>query len=140
MLDFPRWKVWSIWAIVIAGILFAVPSLLPSQARQYWPSWLPQSTIHLGLDLAGGSQLLLEADLSDFRKQRLQAMEETVTTEMRRDPRIGISDVSTSGDRLTFTVRDPGQVDAAVERLRAITQPVGLTVDELVRKLTPLIL
>ena len=127
MLDFPRWKVWSIWGIIIIGILFAIPSLLPSQARQYWPSFLPQSTIHLGLDLAGGSQLLLEADLSDFRKQRLQAMEDTVATELRRSPRIDIGDVSTSGDRLSFAVRDPGQVDDAVERLRAITQPVGLT-------------
>jgi preprotein translocase subunit SecD len=128
VLDFPRWKVWSIWAVVILGILFSIPSLLPSQARQYWPSWLPQSTIHLGLDLAGGSQLLLEADLSDFTKQRLQSMEETVTTEMRRtDPRIPVSDVSTSGGQVSFTVTDPTMVDSAVERLRAITQPVGLT-------------
>lgn len=128
MLDFPRWKVFSIWAVVLLGILFAIPSMLPSQARQYWPSPLPQATIHLGLDLAGGSQLLLEADLSDFEKQRLQAMEETVTMEMRRaDPRIPIADVATSGGRVSFSVTDPTLVDAAVERLRAITEPVGLT-------------
>jgi len=128
MLDFPRWKVFSIWAVVLVGILFAIPSLLPQQARQYWPSFLPQATIHLGLDLAGGSQLLLESDLRDFTKQRLEAMEETVTMEMRRvEPRVPISDLSSSGGRISFTVTDPTLVDAAVERLRAVTQGVGLT-------------
>ncbi len=128
MLDFPRWKVISIWAVVLFGILFSIPSLLPQSARDHWPSFLPHSTINLGLDLAGGSHLLLEADQSDLLKQRLQSMEDTVTTEMRRgDPPIQISGVSTSGGRVSFTVRDQNQVDAAVERMRSVTQPVGLT-------------
>lgn len=128
MLDFPRWKVFSIWAVVLLGILFAIPSLLPAQAVERWPSWLPSARISLGLDLAGGSQLLLEADAPDLTKQRLQTMEETVATEMRRgDPPIPISDVSTSGGRVSFVVADPTRVDAAVERMRTVTQPVGLT-------------
>ena len=128
MLDFPRWKVISIWAIVLIGILFSIPSLIPPSARQHWPSFLPHSTISLGLDLAGGSHLLLEADLQDLTKQRLQTLEDTVTTEMGRgDPRIAISDVSTSGGRVSFLVTDPTQVDAAVERMRSITKGVGLT-------------
>ena len=128
MLDFPRWKVLGIWAVVALGILFAIPSMLPASAHKYWPSWLPQSQINLGLDLAGGSQLLLEADAQDLQKQRLQSMEDTVQTEMRRgDPPIAVADTSTSGGRVSFAVRDPSQVDAAVERMRTITQPVGLT-------------
>src|SRR6188472_735939 len=128
MLDFPRWKVISIWAIVLIGILFSIPSLLPSSARQHWPSFLPHSTISLGLDLAGGSHLLYEADIQDLNKQRLQTMEDTVTSEMGRgDTRIAISDISTSGGRVSFIVTDPTQVDSAVERMRSVTQGVGLT-------------
>jgi preprotein translocase subunit SecD len=128
VLDFPRWKVWSIWAVVLLGILFAVPSLVPKQFEDRWPSWLPSARISLGLDLAGGSQLLLEADSLDASKQRLQAMEDTVTTEMRRgDPPIQISDISTSGGRVSFAVTNPAQVDSAVERMRTVTRPVGLT-------------
>jgi preprotein translocase subunit SecD len=128
MLDFPRWKVFSIWAVIALGILFAIPSMVPSQVREQLPAFLPNSTINLGLDLAGGSHLLLEADAQDLTKQRLQSMEDTVATEMRRgEPRIPISDVSTSGGRVSFTVREPTLVDSAVERLRAITQPIGMT-------------
>jgi len=128
MLDFPRWKVWAVSLTILVGILFAVPSLIAgSKLADRYPSWLPSAQINLGLDLAGGSHLLLEADLNDAVKQRLSLMEETVATEMRRDPRIEIGDVSSSGGRLSFMVRDPRQVDAAVERMRTVTRPVGLT-------------
>jgi preprotein translocase subunit SecD len=127
MHDFPRWKVWLISLTIIVGIFFAIPSLLPASARNYWPSWLPNERISLGLDLAGGSQLLLEADANDAAKQRIQSMEDSVTTELRRSPRIDVGDISVAGGRLSFMVRNPRQVDAAVERLRALTRPVGLT-------------
>jgi preprotein translocase subunit SecD len=54
-------------------------------------------------------------------------MEDSVTTELRRDPRIEIGDISTSGGKLSFLVRDPTQVDAAVDRMRNLTKPVALT-------------
>lgn len=128
MLEFPRWKVWLVSFIVALGVLFSIPSLIAgTQAAQYWPKWLPQYRISLGLDLAGGSHLLLEADANDALKSRLQSMEDSVSTELRRDPRIDIGDISTSGGRLSFLVRNPTQVDAAVERMRTLTRPVGLT-------------
>jgi preprotein translocase subunit SecD len=98
MLDFPRWKVWLVSLTVLVGILLAVPSLLPEKEVERWPDWIPSARINLGLDIAGGSQLLLEADLEDASKQRLQAKEDEVTTELRRgEPRIDFGDVSTSG-------------------------------------------
>jgi len=129
MLDFPRWKIWAVSLTVAAGIFFAIPSLIAGTAlAERWPGWLPSAKISLGLDLSGGSQLLLEADSADASKQRLAAMEDSVTTELRRvQPRIEVGDISTTGGRLTFMVRDPTKVDAAVEKLRTLTQPVGLT-------------
>ena len=129
MLDFPRWKIWAVSLTVAAGIFFAIPSLIAGTAlAERWPAWLPSAKISLGLDLSGGSQLLLEADSADASKQRLAAMEDSVTTELRRaQPRIEVGDISTTGGRLTFMVRDPTKVDAAVEKLRTLTQPVGLT-------------
>jgi preprotein translocase subunit SecD len=128
MLEFPRWKVWLVSLVVAIGVILSIPSLIDATPLAgKWPKWMPQYKINLGLDLAGGSHLLLEADASDAQKQRLQAMEDEVTTELRRDPRIEVGDISTSGGRLSFLVRDPTQVDAAVERLRTLTRPVALT-------------
>jgi preprotein translocase subunit SecD len=127
MLDFPRWKVWTTVLIVVFGILLAVPSLFPEAKVARWPGFVPKSQINLGLDLAGGSHLLLEADLADAAKQRIAAKEDEVQTELRRGNRIAVGDVSTANGRITFMVRDPAQLDDAVERMRTLSRPVGLT-------------
>ena len=129
MLDFPKWKVWAVWLTIAAGLLCAVPSLMPTSVRQHWPSWVPQPTVNLGLDLAGGSYILLEADTADFRKVRLAAKRDEIETEFRRqDPRIDIGDISLQNNRISFMVRDPAQVDAARERLLQLTgSGVGMT-------------
>ena len=128
MLEFPRWKIWLVSLVVAAGVLLSIPSLIAgTPLGASWPKWLPQYRISLGLDLAGGSHLLLEADANDAQKQRLQGMEDSVSTELRRDPAIDVGDISTAGGRLSFLVRDPTKVDAAVERMRNLTRPVQLT-------------
>jgi len=127
MLDFPRWKVLWIWFVLLAGVALAIPSLMPDRvANQLHLAGLPR--INLGLDLSGGSHLLLEADTADLVKQNLQKMEDTIRTEMRRgDPKIAIGDISTSNGQLSFFVRDVSQLDAAVEKARAQTTAVGVT-------------
>ena len=127
MLDFPRWKMWLVSLTLIVGIWYAIPSFLPERAAQQLPAWMaPQ--LNLGLDLAGGSELLLEAQTGDVGRQRLEAMEEIVTREMRNaSPRIRIGEVSTAGGQLSFLVRDARQVDAAREAVYNLTQPTGFS-------------
>ncbi len=127
MLDFPRWKVWIVLLTAGIGMLLAVPSFFPESSFAGWPKWAyPQ--IKLGLDLRGGSRLLLEAETTDVAKQRIDLMEEGVRTEMRRaSPRIEIGDISVQGGTLSFLVRNVAQLDAAVEIARRQTQPVGVT-------------
>jgi len=128
MLDFPRWKTISISLILAFGVLMAIPSLLPAGAAKYYPSFLPQEKINLGLDLSGGSHILLEGDPKDVAAQRLQNMEETVRGAMRNaKPRIGIGDISREGGKLSFLVRDVSQVDAAREVILPLTSGAGLT-------------
>src|SRR3546814_936091 len=130
MLDFPRWKTIGISIILPLGILFSVPSFLPEKMRDSLPSAL-QAKVNLGLDLAGGSHLLLEADIADLRKTQLTNMEKTVRTAMRGDSGpdddIAIGELSTAGSKISFLVRDQAQLDAARERLFSETQGAGLT-------------
>ena len=128
MLDFPRWKVWLVWATIAFCALLAIPSFVPEESRAKWPGWVPQPVINLGLDLAGGSYILLEADTRDVAVSRLETMREQITAEMRRgNPRIAIGDISTRGEQLSFMVRDASQVDAARERLLPMTTGAALT-------------
>lgn len=127
MFDFPKWQRIGIWALLLVGALFALPNFFPEKTVARWPSFVPRAQLNLGLDLRGGSHILLEADPADVAKQRLQTLEEEVRGELRRGDRIETGDMSLAGGRLAFAVRDPAKLDAAVERLRAITRPTGLS-------------
>lgn len=127
MLDFPPWKRIYLWAIAIGLSLASLPSIA-SLSNVAWPNWLPGPTVNLGLDLAGGSHILLEADPADISRQRLEVMEESVRLALRdAKPRIQVGDVSTKGGRLTFMVEDPAQVDAARDAVEPLTTGAGLT-------------
>lgn len=129
MLEFPPWKIWTIVLTVLIGSIFAVPNFFPETTVAKWPSFVPHRQINLGLDLRGGSHILLEAGIADIEKQRLGIIEDTVRSELRQGEggRIAIGDVSTADGKLSFMLRDPSQLDSAVERMRRITRPVGVT-------------
>ncbi len=83
MLSFPRWKVLGISLICLVFSLMAVPSFLPASAFNQLPAFARGTHINLGLDLAGGSQLLLEAETGDVARARGESMEETMRRELR---------------------------------------------------------
>ncbi|WP_174285108.1 protein translocase subunit SecD [Sphingomonas bacterium] len=119
MLDFPRWKIASIIGLLAVLCALAIPSFLPEHVTDRWPV---HPRINKGLDLAGGSYLLLEADTADLANTRIETMRDQVATEMRRGtPSIQIGDISVRNGQLSFMLRDPSQVDAARERLLTIT-------------------
>jgi preprotein translocase subunit SecD len=127
MLEFPRWRRIWLWAITLATMVVAIPSLVIHSGGS-WPSQLPAPQVNLGLDLAGGSRILLEADTGQVAGQRLEAMEESVRAAFRQaEPRIRIGDISSSGGRLSFMLQDPSQVDAARGLIEPMTTGAGLT-------------
>lgn len=127
MLDFPRWKQAWFWFLTLFAVAAALPSLF-AVANIPWPRVLPEPMINLGLDLAGGSHILLEADPGQVTRQRLENMEESVRARLAQaEPRIRIGDISSKDDRLSFMLENPAQVDAARELILPLTTGAGLT-------------
>jgi preprotein translocase subunit SecD len=130
MLDFPRWKTISISIILLLGILFSIPSFLSEKTRDSLPAFM-QAKVNLGLDLAGGSHLLLEADIDDLRKTQLANMEKTVRAAMNGergpDDDIAIGELTTEGGKISFLIRDQAQLDDARDRLFSQTQGAAMT-------------
>ena len=63
MMNLARWKVVLVLLATIFGILFTLPNLLPANVRGSLPPFMPKNTLHLGLDLQGGSDLLYSVEL-----------------------------------------------------------------------------
>ncbi len=125
MLDFPTWRKVFLWGVAVFGMLLSLPSLF-SLANLDWPDQLPDPVVNLGLDLAGGSHILLEAERDEVSAMRLEDLEEGVRNAMRRaEPRIRIGDVSTADGQLSFLLDDAGDVDRARAELEDLMNGTG---------------
>src|SRR5246127_4691646 len=89
MLFFSRWKALAIVLTAVVVCLCAVPNFLPENVVQGWPKWA-QRHIVLGLDLQGGSHILLEVDANDVRRQKVEGLRDDVRRVL-RDARVGIT-------------------------------------------------
>lgn len=140
MLHVSRWRILSVIIVSLLGVIFALPNFLPQSVRDQMPSWVPSSTINLGLDLQGGSHLLFEVDTRAVFKARLETLSEDSIGALRgvrrpgeegaRRPAIAFSgrSVSEDGSVARITVTNPADVPEARERIEALGQPVeGLT-------------
>ncbi len=116
MLRFPTWKVVVVLAVCIAGVVFSLPNLFPRAEMERMPDWLPHQQINLGLDLQGGSHLLLEVDLSSVIDERLTSLLDDVRTTLRPE-RIGYRGLAIKGGAVGFTLTDPATTARAIELL-----------------------
>ena len=69
--------------IVMLGLLSAAPNILPQSIKQQLPTWYTTSTLSLGLDLQGGSHLLLAADTNALFEKQLNSFSSDLLSELR---------------------------------------------------------
>ncbi|MBL8582799.1 MAG: protein translocase subunit SecD, partial [Rhizobiaceae bacterium] len=119
-----RWLVVTYTIIILAGILVALPNLFTPQQLAAMPGWLPKQQVTLGLDLRGGSHLVLEVDSAAVKKDRLRTLLDNARDALRKE-RIATSSVRVVGDSVVVVVQDQTQKDRALEILQTLSQPVG---------------
>lgn len=124
MLHFTRWKTILIWLTVIAGVLFAAPNLFSQSTLAMLPDWLPKKQMTLGLDLQGGSHILLQLDRQDLAEERLESARDQIRTAL-RDARIGYTGLTGTDNSVQVRIRETGDAEAAKTALLALTQPIS---------------
>jgi len=124
MLYFSRWKTISIWAIVLIGVIFALPNVLPQSWLSAMPNWMPKRQMTLGLDLQGGSHILLQIDRQDLSDERLNTTRDDIRT-LLRDAKVGYTGLTGGGNLVQVRIRDVAQLEAAKTALAPLLQPVA---------------
>ena len=124
MLYFSRWKTFAIWAVVLLGVIFTIPNLLSQQTRDALPDWVPKRPMTLGLDLQGGSHILLAVDQKDLIAERLQATRDDIRT-LLRDAKIGYTGLSGTDRTVQVRISEANEVEKAKEALATLVQPVS---------------
>jgi preprotein translocase subunit SecD len=128
MVQFQRWKVLLVLAVIVAGIVAAIPNLFSAERLQSMPAWFPKSQVNLGLDLQGGSHLLLEVDLAALEQEHLEGLLDSVRASLRR-AQIGYTNLASKGGVVSVEVRDPGQVEQARQLIAEADSRVEVTAD-----------
>jgi preprotein translocase subunit SecD len=116
---FAKWKVVLVLAVCAAGVVFAAPNLLSAPDAESLPSWLPNKQINLGLDLQGGSHLLLEVETGAVIRERLEALVDSMRIELRR-AKIRYVGLGVAENAAVVTIKDPDRADEARDLLRAL--------------------
>jgi preprotein translocase subunit SecD len=123
MLFFTRWKAAAILLTAFFVCLCAVPNFFPESTVKRWPSWA-QRHIVLGLDLQGGSHLLLQVDASAVRKERLQSLNDDVLRVLRQ-ARIQFTGRAIVGNGVQVHITRDTDVDNALAKLRELSTPLS---------------
>lgn len=124
MLYFSRWKTIAIWLTVLIAFVAAAPNVIPQSTLASMPDWLPKRQLTLGLDLQGGSHILLQIDRDDMIADRLETARDDVRIAL-RDGRIGYTGLSSAGRSVQVRVRDADQIDAAKQAVASLIEPVS---------------
>ena len=109
-----------ILGVCLLGLLFAAPNLLDEDTAEGLPTWLPHKQISLGLDLQGGSHLLLEVGVKTVVRERFTTLVDETRVAL-RGARIAYSGLGSSGERVNVTLRNPdADLEQARDLLRAL--------------------
>ncbi len=123
MMYFTPLKTAVILGLCLLGTILCIPNLFPAPAP-----WLPWRQVHLGLDLRGGSYLLLEVDMKAVVKERLEGMVDAVRQALRPGSIFYQTlEAQPDQDRVLLRLRDATKFDAALAAIRPLIAAEGPT-------------
>jgi preprotein translocase subunit SecD len=123
MLYFSRWKALATLLTAFIVCLFAVPNFFSDATLKSWPAWAQRHVV-LGLDLQGGSHILLEVDSNFVRREKAQQLSDEVRRVL-REARIGYTGLAARGLTVEVRIREESNFDTALSKLRELSQPLG---------------
>ena len=135
MLFFSRWTIAAILAVILAGLIALLPTVLSTATVSAWPSFLAKRQIVLGLDLQGGAYLLYGVDRPNYVQSRLRTLVGAVNEALQREPAIAFTGLGVQGDAVQVRISDTARIADARARLAALSGPVtppsgGAAIDE----------
>src|SRR5215469_2809269 len=110
MLRLSRWKVILVVLAVLFGVVFTLPNVLPQKTLDSLPGWVPKQKLNLGLDLQGGSSILMEVDTKALKAERLTNLLEDVRNNLHQE-NIAFDNLHQQGDAVVVHVMNAADMD-----------------------------
>ncbi|MDG1273574.1 MAG: protein translocase subunit SecD, partial [Alphaproteobacteria bacterium] len=128
MLQFSGFKKTLVIMICLLGVLYASPNLIRSDFSVDLPTFAPGKKVSLGLDLQGGSYLLLQVDLNVVILEYLESITSSVRQQLRKS-KIGYKGLGASRSSVVLKIRKKEDFEEAKELIRGIDQGNEVSMD-----------
>ncbi len=115
---FAKWKTYLNFAVLFFGILFALPNLFTDAQLASLPGWITPRKMSLGLDLRGGSYLLIEVDVRSVIRDRHESTKDEMR-ELLLGGGIKYTGLDVSGNAVVATLVNPADADKVREIIRS---------------------
>ena len=106
-------RIFLILLICVIGLFLAIPNFLPN--KDNLPKWW--QPVNLGLDLQGGSSLLLEVKMDDVIKERMSSLEDSARFIL-RDAKIRAQSLKANETSVSVNIEDASARSKAANLLR----------------------
>jgi preprotein translocase subunit SecD len=128
MVNFPTWKKVLVALVCFIGLSFAVPNFIDEETAAKLPDWVPHKQVNLGLDLRGGSHLLLEVEVQAVIDEYLEALVDSARAELRGE-RIRYRALGKHLRSVGVTIPQADQRDKALDLLRVVDNAAETSID-----------
>ena len=117
MLRLNKWNIGFVLSIIILGIYYVIPNLYGKSEVTALPNFLSKKQVNLGLDLQGGSHLLLEVDTQAVIKEKSEDLVDNIRSSLRKE-KIKYSNLGSKLSGAIVKVTNLENIDAAKNRIR----------------------
>ncbi len=132
MKNYPIWKSFTVISLVLLGIIFSIPSIIYNDNSE---NWFLKNKINLGLDLQGGSYLLLEVQLDVLYKEELENFSDSIRL-ISRESSTKINKVITNNNEVLITFENNKNINDIKNSFFQLYRGVSLQVNDNVLKIT----
>ncbi|MGO1117440.1 protein translocase subunit SecD [Rhodovibrionaceae bacterium A322] len=135
MVQIPRWQWLVVIGVLLLGLVYSAPNFVKQETLDSLPDWMPNQQINLGLDLRGGSYLLLQVDVDTVFREQLEAVVDTVRDELRGNNRASgkrytYRNLRVEDEKILFSLQKPEDIDEVRPLIAPLLGPQDLLLFE----------
>ena len=117
MLEISKWRLFIVLSVCLLGIYYLIPNFYNKTEVTGLPKYISKKQVNLGLDLQGGSHLLLEVDTNAVLKERSEYLVDEIRSLLRKN-KIKYTNLGSKVKGAVVTITNESKVQEALNTLR----------------------
>ena len=129
MVQFKKWQLFIVILFSVLGLVFSIPNFFKSETLDNLPDFFPKKQVILGLDLQGGSYLLLEVDTLSVVNENLNNLVDEIRLILRKN-KISYSGINIEKNKISLIIKDENKKDILFEKLKKFSNDLEYKFEE----------